>query len=248
MPPILSIYPSKQTINLLNNLNQIIMYLPRKSVIQLTATVLLMLISVLSFSQENRFSVSINSLTTNYNYGRLNKSLQPYSKDFKGLQIGASYQAGISRMFSVVPEINFAIKGGTLRANNPITINKSTLRLYTVEMPVFARLHINKFYFNAGPYTAYTLGGRLKIAGSEKLTASSTKVSFGSSSGDFKRWDYGFQAGAGYNLKLKKSTLTLDARYAYGLANISHDIKRYNRGLNISLVVSKRGGKKQPKS
>ena len=211
----------------------------------LATLLLLMIISVPSFSQENRFGISINSLTTNFNYGSSNKSLQPYKKDFKGLQVGASYQIGVSRMFSVVPELNFAIKGGTLKAHNPVTINKSTLRFYTVEMPVFARLHIKQFYINAGPYAAYALGGRLKVNGSSDLAASSTKVSFGSSPGELNRWDYGFQAGAGYNFKLKKSTLTLDARYGYGIANISNDINRYNRTLNISLVVSNRQKKNQ---
>ena len=207
--------------------------------------VLLMTIPVTSFSQVSRFSLSINSLTTNFNYGSLNKAMQPYKKDFKGLQIGASYQAGISRTFSVVPELNFAMKGGTLKENNPVTINKSTVRLYTVEMPVLARLHINPFYVNAGPYAAYTIGGRLKINGSEEIPASSTKVLFGTSSGEFKRWDFGFQAGAGYNFKIKRTHLTLDARYSYGLVNISNDVKRYNRMLNISLVVSKPPKKNQ---
>jgi hypothetical protein len=218
---------------------------PIKSVATSFAALVLMTISVTSFSQESRFSLSLNSLTTNFNYGSMNKALQPYKKDFKGLQIGASYQAGISPLFSVVPELYFVMKGGKLKENNPLTINKSTVRLYTVEMPVLARLHLHQFYVNAGPYAAYTLGGRLKIAGSEEIPASSTKVSFGTSSGDFKRWDLGFQAGAGYNFRIKRTHLTLDARYGYGLVNISQDVKRYNRMLNISLVVSKPSKKNQ---
>ena len=213
--------------------------LTRLAARSLSAMALLMTVSGLSFSQESHFNLSINSLTTNFNYGSMNKLLQPYKKDFRGLQIGTSYQAGITRMFSIVPELNFALKGGTLKENNPLTTNKSTLRFFTVETPVFARLHIHQFYVNAGPYAAYTLGGRLKINGTGDLPSSTTKLSFGGSPGDFKRWDYGFQAGAGYNFKLKKSTLTLDGRYGYGLVNMSNDIKRYNRTLNISLVLSK---------
>ena len=75
------------------------------------------------------------------------------------------------------------------------------------------------------------------------MAETSTKVSFGNSIGDFKRWDLGLQAGAGYNFNLKKSVLTLDVRYGYGLTNISKDIERYNRMLNISLVISKLGKK-----
>lgn len=208
-------------------------------------TLLFILLSVTAFSQNSRFSISINSLTTNFNYGKSNNALQSYKKDFKGLQIGASYQAGINPTFSVVPEFYFAMKGGVLKEDNPLTAGKSTLRLYTIEMPVLARMHISNLYLNAGPYVDYAVGGRLKTAGSEVLPMNSTKISFGNSEEDFKRWDFGVQAGAGYNFNTKRSVLTLDVRYGYGLINISNDVERFNRMLNISLVVSKPQKKSQ---
>ena len=122
--------------------------LTRLAARSLSAVALLITVSGLSFSQESHFNLSINSLTTNFNYGSMNKLLQPYKKDFRGLQIGTSYQAGITRMFSIVPELNFALKGGTLKENNPLTTNKSTLRFFTVETPVFARLHIRRSFEN----------------------------------------------------------------------------------------------------
>lgn len=208
---------------------------------------LFMSFSATSFSQTNRFGISINSLTTNFNYGKSNSALQLYKKNFTGLHAGVSYQAGITPMFSVVPELYFAIKGGSLKTNNPLTENNSTLRLYSIEMPVQARLHFNNLYLNAGPYVAYNVGGRLKAKGSEVLPEKNVRVSFGNAAGDFKRWDAGAQVGAGYNFNMKKSTLTLDVRYGYGLVNLSKDVERYNRMLNISLVVSKPGKKSSAK-
>lgn len=217
-----------------------------KTVKTLMAIILLfILLSVTAFSQTSRFSLSINSLATNFNYGESNRELQSYKKNFRGLQIGASYQASISPGFSVVPELYFAMKGGVLKENNPLTTGKSTLRLYTIEMPVLARMHLNKLYLNAGPYVDYTLGGRLKTGDSEVSPANSTKISFGNAVDDFKRWDFGVQAGAGYYFNLKRSVLMLDVRYGYGLVNISNDVERFNRMLNISLVVSKPQTKKQ---
>ncbi|MCB0532898.1 MAG: PorT family protein [Saprospiraceae bacterium] len=209
----------------------------------ITVLILFMSLAQTSFSQTSKFSLSINSLSTTFNYGKSNSAMRPYKKDFRGLQIGASYQAGISPMFSVVPEFYFALKGGILKQGNALTENKSTLRFCTFEAPVLARMHIQKFYLNAGPYATYALGGRIKTAGSERVPATSTSISFGNSSGAFKRWDMGIQAGAGYNFTLKKSTLTLDVRYGYGLVNISSDIERYNRMLNISLLLSRNGKK-----
>jgi opacity protein-like surface antigen len=145
-----------------------------------------------------------------------------------------------------VPELYFATKGGTLKVNNPVTGGKSTLRVNSLELPVLARVHCNKLYLNAGPYAGYNVGGRLKVEGSNTSGETSTKVSFGNSSADFKRWDFGWQAGAGYNFNLKQSILTLDVRYGYGLINISQDVERYNRLLNISVQVSK-PGRKTPK-
>lgn len=210
-----------------------------KSLAAVTAMALSMTVSSTSFSQTSKFSISINSLTTNFNYGKFNTALEPYKKNFRGLQAGVSYQVGISAMFSVVPELYFAIKGSSLKENNPLTVSKSTLRLYTMEMPVLARLHCNKLYVNAGPYIGHALSGRMKIDGSAGLPETSKKVSFGNSMADFKRWDFGVQAGAGYNFSIKRTNLTLDVRYGYGFTSISRDVERYNRMLNISLVVSR---------
>lgn len=191
-----------------------------------------------SYSQTSKFGISINSLTTNFNYGKSNSSLQSYKRNFSGLQAGVSYQAGISKRFSVVPELYFAMKGGTLKSGNSVTVRKSTLKLYSFEMPVLARVHIKKLYLNAGPYASYHIGGRLKTDGTTASPATKTKLSFGNNAGDFKRWDAGIQAGAGYNFNTKHSILTLDVRYGYGLVNVSRDVERYSRMLNISLQVS----------
>ncbi|SDF58507.1 Outer membrane protein beta-barrel domain-containing protein [Dyadobacter soli] len=213
------------------------MYFPAKKSI---ATIVFTLLAFTSYAQQSKFSFSINSLTTNFNYGSANKGLQPYKKNFKGLQIGTAYQIGLTPNFSLAPEANFAIKGGILGAGNPVSAGKTSVRLYTIDVPVFARLHLGQFYLNAGPYAGYTLGGLIKIDGSADVAPSKSKISFGRGASDFKRWDYGLQAGAGYNFQLEKSVLTLDARYGYGLANMSVDIARYNRMLNISLIMSKR--------
>lgn len=209
----------------------------------MAAIMLLSFISATTVAQTSKFSLSVNSLTTNFNYGKSNSALDPHKKNFRGFQAGVSYQVGLTPMFSIVPELYFAMKGGTLKENNPITGGRSTLRINSLEMPVLARLHCNRLFLNAGPYVGYNVGGRLKTEGTETLPGGTTRLSFGNSDGDFKRWDFGLQAGAGYSFSLKQSTLTVGLRYGYGLVNISHDVERYNRTLNISVQVSKPGKK-----
>ncbi|MEZ4894013.1 MAG: porin family protein [Saprospiraceae bacterium] len=121
-------------------------------------------------------------------------------------------------MFSVAPEIYFAIKGGTLQGKQPAYDWQINLQVYSLELPILARLHCKNLFLNAGPYAGYNLGGRLKIKDVETGQTTNTKINFGKAKSDLKNWDYGFQAGAGYNFNMKKSILTLDLRYGYGMA------------------------------
>jgi hypothetical protein len=175
----------------------------------------------------------LNVVSTNINYGKSNSSLADYKKSPFGAQVGVSFQAGITPKVSLVSELYFIMKGGQLNANNPLTTNKTTLRFYTLELPVLARFNIGRFYTNAGPSVAYNLYGTQKTEGSTKA------LSFNNSNESFKRVDLGIQMGAGYRFKLKQKSVVLDVRYTYGLSNISKDQEMYNRYLNISLHFSK---------
>ena len=55
------------------------------------------------------------------------------------------------------------MKGARLESNNPLTNSKTTLRFYTLELPLLARFHYNKFYVNACPSIAYSLYGTNKM-------------------------------------------------------------------------------------
>ncbi len=175
----------------------------------------------------------LNVVSTNINYGKSNGSLADYKKPTFGAQIGASFQAGITPTVSLVSELYFIMKGGSLTANNPLTDGKSTLRFYALELPVLARFNAGKFYANAGPSIAYNFYGTRKMEGTTR------SLSFTNSSESFKRVDAGIQMGAGYRFKVKQKSVVLDVRYTYGLSNVSRDQEMYNRYLNISLHFSK---------
>jgi hypothetical protein len=195
--------------------------------------------STRSFSQTTNFTLLVNNVNANFNYGKSNSTLQPYKKNFKGLQLGASFQAGITPHFSMLTELYFVTKGGWLKENNPATFEKTKLRLNTLELPMLARLHMGRVYINAGPYAAYNLSGRLKTKDSVTSAENVESLSFQNTPDGFKRWDVGVQAGAGYIFPFKKASIVLDVRYGHGLSNLSHGIERYNRVLNISVLVSK---------
>ncbi len=176
----------------------------------------------------------LSGVSTNLNYGNLNKSLSDYKKDAQGVQIGVSLQSGISHHFSLVSELALVMKGGKLKADNPLTDKESILRFYGVEIPVLARFHFGKFHLNAGPSVAYT------FYGTQKLDGSTTDLSFKNSIGGYKRFEGGVQFGGGYTFLVKQKRVSLDIRYCYGLTNISADKEIYNRSLLIRLHISKK--------
>ena len=175
----------------------------------------------------------VNVVSTNLNYGGENSSLADYKKSANGIQAGASFQAGITPGFSLVSELYFMRRGGKLKANNPLTINESSLRLNTIELPVLARFHFGKFYMNAGPSIAYNLSG------SRKIEDVSTKLLFTNSTEGIKRFDAGVQMGGGVEFPFKQRRIALDIRYNYGLTNMAYNKEIYNRAVMISVHFSK---------
>ena len=207
----------------------------KKYTLSIAVVLVFSLFNFQSYSQTTRFNLLVNAVTTNFNYGNTNSTLKPYKKNIMGLQLGASFQAGITKNFSVVPELYFMEKGGTLKDGNPVTSDKSKTRFNTLEMPVLARIHVGRVYINSGPYVAYNLSGRLKTEDSEK----SRSLSCDSTIDGFRHWELGVQAGAGYIFPFRKASVAIDVRYGYGLTNISRGAERYNRVLNISVLISK---------
>ena len=160
--------------------------------------------------------------------------LADFKKEAKGIQAGVSFQAGITSNFSLVSEFYFMMKGGKLKADNPLNNSETTTRLYGLELPVLVRFHFGKFHANAGPSIAYNLSGTRKINGE------STDISFKNSSDGLKRFDAGVQMGGGFTFRVKQKRVALDLRYNYGLTNISQSQELHNRSFIVSIHTSTR--------
>lgn len=197
----------------------------------LTASIVLM--ATLAYSQSSHLAVVVNTTEANFNYGSMNAQVKSTKENLRALRAGLSFQAGVTKHLSLVGELYYATKGGILEECNGLTQNKSTLKLYSTELPVMVRVHMGRFYLNSGPYGSYIFSGRMKTSGPEAGT-----ISFNSTNG-FKRFEMGVQAGAGYVFDVKKGKLAIDVRYGHGLTSISNDVSRYNRMLSISVGVFK---------
>jgi hypothetical protein len=204
--------------------------------LKLILAIVMVLPITISFGQRTTktyLDLMVNVASTNFNYGNSNSAVSDYKKRDKGIQAGLSFQAGITPAFSLVSELYYMRKGGILKSGNPFSTDETRFRLNTVELPVLARLHLGKFYLNAGPSVSYAFSGKHK-EGNE-----SEKLSFKNSSDGFKHVDAGIQAGGGFEFPLKQRRLALDIRYNHGLTNISRGSQMYNRGIMVSVYFSK---------
>ncbi|MBX2970391.1 MAG: PorT family protein [Cyclobacteriaceae bacterium] len=194
---------------------------------------LVLMTTLLSFSQSSHVAIVVTTTDVNFNYGGKNAELKSSKENVRALRAGLSFQAGLTKHFSWVGELYYATKGGILNAGNGLTQDKSTLKLYSAELPLMARFHMGRFYLNTGPYASYIFSGRMTTSGPD-----AGSVSFNNTDG-FKRFDWGWQAGAGYVFDVKKSKLAIDVRYGHGLTSLSRDITRYNQMLSISVSMFK---------
>jgi hypothetical protein len=176
----------------------------------------------------------INGVATNLYYGASNTALADFKKPALGVQVGVSCQRAYSRTFSTVTELYFIMKGGQLKENNPLTDQESIIRLYTIEMPVMARVKLGQFNLIAGPSIAYTFHGTQKSNGLRD------DLSFNNEAGGIKHWDAGIQVGGGYSFVVNQKRVSLDIRYCHGLTNISYDKEMYNRCVLVSLHIAKK--------
>lgn len=206
---------------------------------QITILLALLLVSAAGLGQTTYLDPVINLVGTNFNYGKANSSVKDYKKSVLGVQVGVTFQAGITKQFSLVTEFYFMSKGGKLKENNPLNSKETTTHVYCLELPVLARVHVGPVYLNAGPSIAYNL------AGTQKMDNASKNIAFNKTTGGYKHWDAGIQAGGGFEFPFRQKRVAIDLRYNYGLTNISYGQEAYNRSFIVSIHFSK-AWKKNP--
>lgn len=182
-------------------------------------------------AQDSHIAVLLNMVNSKLNYGNENSAVQHYKKDLRGLQAGLSWQAGITKQFSIVTEAYFMRKGGQLKSGNPLDRVGSTLKLNTIEVPVLARVHAGRFYFSTGPYANFIFSRKVS-SGSESAEA----TYFENRINGIRKFETGIQAGAGYQFRVKKAKMAVDFRYTHGMTSISKMDNLYNRTINISVL------------
>lgn len=137
---------------------------------------------------------------------------------------GIFTQVGISDTFYIQPELLYTRKGSKLSS---AILGDSKLKLDYIELPVMFRISVlETINLEAGPYAAYLV--------SSKLTDDDNNDIANFDTDDFRKLDYGFAIGAGFNLEVAE----IGARYNYGLASISKNDNLDYRNSNISVYIA----------
>jgi hypothetical protein len=144
--------------------------------------------------------------------------------------VGGLVDIQVSDMFSVQPGLTFMNKGGKSKGSSytfgdeesgasvEISTDEASMNISYLELPInfLAKFEAGngKVFVGAGPYAGYALSGNNKSGDFKQ------DITFGSGDDDFKRFDYGVNFLAGYQLE---SGLNFHAGYGLGLANVAND-------------------------
>jgi hypothetical protein len=213
-------------------------------------------ISVTSFAQNGAawLKGGVNFANVSYN----NDGEVDDANLLTSFHIGIMGDVTIAKVLAIQPGIIFTGKGSKIQSGSPNDLNyfKATVNPYYIEIPVNIAIKLplskeSNFFIGAGPYAAIGVGGKRKIEGKtigvafnskEKIEYSNDDPSTfndeeGTGLGVLRRFDYGLNATAGFQLNSGMIALN----YGYGLAklqsgtNSSEDNNNKHRVLSLSV-------------
>ena len=141
-----------------------------------------------------------------------------------GFTLGTTANYGLSKALFLQSGLFLITKGySTTYIGVSSSKDKTTVRPIFLQLPIHLAYKINvgqnsKIVFNAGPYLAYGLGGKIKNAPPEGCLIIEKQPVFDKYNG-FKRFDYGLGFGTG----MEFGKLGFNVGYDLGLVDLSRD-------------------------
>lgn len=166
------------------------------------------------------------------------ENLLPDSPDYYwGTTAGIVAEVCVVEFFALQTEAGVIQKG--YKMNHPFNAGNKTITTHFdyLEIPLLLKMKYGsetvKGFVMAGPYYAYALNGRAKLAGEK-----SNKIDFDQA--NIQRHEWGGVFGVGIGAEVGPGTLFLDSRFEMGFTNLDNQPEAvntgwYNRGFNIGL-------------
>ncbi|MES2795563.1 MAG: porin family protein [Bacteroidota bacterium] len=166
-----------------------------------------------------------NLSTTQDVLDQLDSELGPSEAEEKflpGYMGGIVINLGISKVFSIQPEILYSQQGLKVVNGSDKIIGKYDI----VNVPLLLKLAFGspkvKFFINAGPYIGYKLNQSAEISwsGFELNGKQDFVTEYDALTGEKdNRFDFGAIGGAGFQFNIGGPLLVLEGRYQYGMAD-----------------------------
>ena len=169
--------------------------------------------------------------------------------------VGIMGDINIAKVLAIQPAILFTGKGSKIQSGKPGDnfYYKATANPFYIEVPVNVVIKLplegeSNFFFGAGPYIAMGVGGKRKIEGRNLALSYSSKEKIeysnddpstfnneeGTGLGVMRRFDYGLNGTAGFQLR----NVMLALNYGYGLARLQSGTNSQDDNSNKHRVLS----------
>jgi hypothetical protein len=159
----------------------------------------------------------------------------------QGALTGVFLTFPIGAGISVRPELLFALKGG--RAETVAESGETALLdidLAYLELPLLAWVTLGRGRFRpvlfGGAAPAVQIGCDFQVDLPD--VGQSGRITCGETDANFREWDFGIVAGAGFEVRWPKAALGLEARYTRGLQSVIEDIEVRNRMFGVLLALT----------
>jgi len=157
----------------------------------------------------------------------------------QGALTGVYLYAPLNRLFSLRPELLFALKGGRTTTDEGLIID---IELAYLEFPLLARLTGPGRRFRpvlfGGPAPALQIGCDFQFVVPDqpeqpvRVTCGDDQVT------TVRELDWGIVGGAGIEGRWPQAALSLEARYTAGLRSVFDDVEIRNRAVSILLGIT----------
>jgi outer membrane protein with beta-barrel domain len=218
----------------------------------------ILLLAVVSYSSAQESSLFLKGGLNIANVSTTSDGRVNNANALASFQVGFLADLPVAKYVSIQPSLLFTGKGAKVQSGQPGDDNyyKATSNPYYIELPVNLIFKVplgtpnTNLFFGAGPYIAMGVAGKNKVVGNVGGVAfnggdnikwsNDDPTTFdeqeGSGLGVLRRFDYGLNGTAGF--QLDKILITIN--YGYGLAKLqsddnNSDDKNKNRVFNVSI-------------
>jgi Outer membrane protein beta-barrel domain len=157
----------------------------------------------------------------------------------QGAITGLYLQFPVRDFLAIRPELLFSLKGGRTVANvGDEGLEDIDIELAYLELPLLLRASIPtgavRPVLFVGPAVAFQIGCDFTFT----RPADSTRATCGQDSlTNVREWDFGLVGGGGVEMRLRRATIALEARYTAGVRSVLEGVALKNRSFGLVLAL-----------